>query len=146
MNLRQRKFVDEYIISGNATQSAINAGYSEKTARQQGQRLLSNVDIAKVIAERTERLFDEKAMSVKEALALSASIARGDPQHSYFKEIDKLTDEVTTETERLYTPSIEDRQRSIDHILKVNGAYLERSEVDVNSKVVFLDDVPDDDD
>lgn len=145
MNLRQRKFVDEYIISGNATQSAINAGYSEKTARQQGQRLLSNVDIAKVIAERTERLFDEKAMSVKEALALSASIARGDPQHSYFKEIDKLTDEVTTETERYYTPSIEDRQRSIDHILKVNGAYLERAEVDVTQQITFVEDVPEDD-
>lgn len=85
-------------------------------------------------------------MTVKEALALSASIARGEPQKSYFKETDKLLDEVTTETDRLYTPSIEDRQRSIDHILKVNGAYLDRQEIDLNASVTFVDDVPLDDD
>ena len=146
LNLRQSKFVDEYIISGNATQSAKNAGYSEKTAKSQGQRLLTNVDVSRAIKERTEALFDEKAMTVKEALALSASIARGEPQRSYFKEVDKLTDEVTVENERHYTPSVEDRQRSLDHILKVNGAYLDRKEVDLNAAVVFMDDVPSDDD
>ena len=46
MNERQRRFADEYIISGNATDAAIKAGYSEKTARSQGQRLLTKVDIS----------------------------------------------------------------------------------------------------
>ena len=32
LTLKQKKFADEYIISGNATQSAIKAGYSKKTA------------------------------------------------------------------------------------------------------------------
>lgn len=145
LNLRQKKFVDEYIITGNATQSAINAGYSEKTANAQGNRLLAKVSISQAIAERTEKLFESKAMTVQEALALSASIARGEPQKSYFKETDKLNDEVTKESERYYTPSIEDRQRSIDHILKVNGAYLERAEVDVTQQITFAEDVPEDD-
>src|SRR5699024_258000 len=100
----------------------------------------TNVDVSRAIKERTEALFDEKAMTVKEALALSASIARGEPQRSYFKEVDKLTDEVTVENERHYTPSVEDRQRSLDHILKVNGAYLDRKEVDLKAAVVFMDD------
>lgn len=34
---KQRRFIDEYIISGNATQAAIKAGYSKKTARKIGQ-------------------------------------------------------------------------------------------------------------
>ena len=42
---KQKKFVDEYLIDLNATQAAIRAGYSEKTARSIGQRLLTNVDI-----------------------------------------------------------------------------------------------------
>lgn len=46
---KQARFVEEYLIDTNATQAAIRAGYSAKTARSQGQRLLTNVDIARVI-------------------------------------------------------------------------------------------------
>jgi len=42
---RQAAFVAEYVKDGNATQSAIRAGYSEKTADVQGPRLLGNVGI-----------------------------------------------------------------------------------------------------
>jgi phage terminase small subunit len=56
---KQKCFVEEYLIDLNATQAAIRAGYSEKTARSQGQRMLTNVDIAAAIAraqgDRTER-------------------------------------------------------------------------------------------
>jgi phage terminase small subunit len=56
---KHERFVEEYLIDLNATQAAIRAGYSEKTAKSQGQRLLTNVDIARAIAraqgERTER-------------------------------------------------------------------------------------------
>lgn len=38
---KQKKFVEEYLIDLNATQSAIRAGYSPKTANEQGARLLS---------------------------------------------------------------------------------------------------------
>ena len=46
---KQQRFVDEYTIDSNATQAAIRAGYSERTARQQGARLVTNVDIAATI-------------------------------------------------------------------------------------------------
>lgn len=46
-------FIAEYLRTNNATKAAIAAGYSEKTARQQGSRLLSNVDIRAEI--QTER-------------------------------------------------------------------------------------------
>ena len=56
---RQDIFVDEYLIDLNATQAAIRAGYSVKTADQQGSRLLANVKvqskIAKEMAERSKR-------------------------------------------------------------------------------------------
>jgi phage terminase small subunit len=44
------RFVDAYIVSLNATSAAKEAGYSAKTAKSQGQRLLTNVDIAAAIA------------------------------------------------------------------------------------------------
>lgn len=48
---KQQRFVDEYLIDLNATQAAIRAGYSAKTACEQGARLLANVKVQGTIAE-----------------------------------------------------------------------------------------------
>ena len=46
---KQKKFADEYIISGNAYQSAINAGYSDNYAKAQSSKMLENVGIKSYI-------------------------------------------------------------------------------------------------
>ena len=55
----QKRFVQEYLIDLNATQAAIRAGYSKKTAQEQASRLLSKVkvqaDIQKAMKRRSER-------------------------------------------------------------------------------------------
>ncbi|RIQ64645.1 terminase small subunit, partial [Bordetella avium] len=51
LTAKQRRFVDEYLIDLNATQAAIRAGYSKKTARQIGEENLSKPDIAKAVQE-----------------------------------------------------------------------------------------------
>jgi len=48
---KQERFVAEYLIDLNATQAAIRAGYSEKTATEQGSRLLTNVKVQEAIAK-----------------------------------------------------------------------------------------------
>lgn len=69
---KQKRFVSEYLIDLNATQAAIRAGYSAKTAQQQGSRLLLNVVVQEElsrqqskVAERLEitkeRIVDELA-------------------------------------------------------------------------------------
>ncbi len=47
---RQENFCHAYIVAGNATKAAINAGYSERSARQQASRLLTNANIVERIA------------------------------------------------------------------------------------------------
>ena len=49
MTPKQERFVEEYLIDLNATQAAIRAGYSAKTAEQQGPRLLGNVGVQRAI-------------------------------------------------------------------------------------------------
>lgn len=49
---KQQRFVDEYLIDLNATQAAIRAGYSAKTADVQGSRMLGNVKVQQAIAEK----------------------------------------------------------------------------------------------
>jgi phage terminase small subunit len=48
---KRRRFVEEYRLDWNATQAAIRAGYSPKTAMQQGSRLLSFVEVQAALAE-----------------------------------------------------------------------------------------------
>ena len=54
LRLRQRRFVDEYLVDLNATQAAIRAGYSERTARFQAARLLTNANIQAAVTRRAE--------------------------------------------------------------------------------------------
>ena len=51
MTEKQQRFVDEYLIDLNATQAAIRAGYSVKTANEQGAQNLAKVSIQQAIAE-----------------------------------------------------------------------------------------------
>lgn len=52
---KQQRFCQEYLVDLNATKAAERAGYSMKTARSQGQRLLTNVDIQKTIQQAIEK-------------------------------------------------------------------------------------------
>jgi phage terminase small subunit len=54
VNERERRFVEHFMASGNATKAAVQAGYSKKTAGQIGYRLLRKVQIQRAIAERTQ--------------------------------------------------------------------------------------------
>jgi phage terminase small subunit len=74
LNDKQKLFVLEYLKDLNATQAAIRAGYSEKTARQQGARLLTNAVIEKQVeqakAARQEAVKIDAAYVLKQAVKL----------------------------------------------------------------------------
>ena len=71
---KQIAFIDAYIKSWNATQAAIEAGYSEKTARSIGSENLTKPDIS----EEIKRRIDELAVSSDEVLVRLGEHARGD--------------------------------------------------------------------
>jgi phage terminase small subunit len=58
---KQEAFCQQYLLDLNATQAAIRAGYSEKTAQEQGSRLLSNV----IVASRVRELMAGRAQRVQ---------------------------------------------------------------------------------
>ncbi|MGC2973731.1 terminase small subunit [Leuconostoc sp. DB-1] len=75
---KQQKFADEYIKTGNATQSAIEAGYSKKTAQVIGAENLSKPMVKSYIEERMAEIKSNRVMSYTEAVELLTSIARGE--------------------------------------------------------------------
>jgi phage terminase small subunit len=72
LTTKQRLFIEEYLDCLNAAEAARRAGYSEHTARQQGQRLLTNVDIAVAV----QAGLADRAMNAEEVLARLADHAR----------------------------------------------------------------------
>lgn len=75
---KQKRFCEEYVIDLNATQAAIRAGYSPRTARSQGQRLLTNVDIQNYISKLQKDIQERNKITVDECVSILAKIARHD--------------------------------------------------------------------
>lgn len=79
---KQKKFADNYIESGNATQSAIKAGYSKKTAKSVGSENLTKPDIKSYIEKKIKEIESHKIMDAKEAMELLTRIARGEEKET----------------------------------------------------------------
>ena len=62
---KQQAFISEYMIDLNATQAAIRAGYSPKTAMEQGYQLLHKTSVAEVIAEEQSKRAGKAGLSSK---------------------------------------------------------------------------------
>ena len=82
MTPKQKRFCDEYLIDTNATQAAIRAGYSEKTAYSIGQRLLKDVEVSAYIAERAEAINNKTIADATEVMQYLTSVLRGESKSS----------------------------------------------------------------
>lgn len=80
---KQQRFIDEYLVDLNATQAAIRAGYSERTAYSQGQRLLKNVEVSARIEElkktRADRLNLDAYWVLKRLMEISDRAMQQEP-------------------------------------------------------------------
>lgn len=76
-NKRHEKFCHEYIKDMNATQAAIRTGYSEKTAKMQGSRLMTNDDIKARVKELRDAYFNENIMTAQQVEYELTRIALG---------------------------------------------------------------------
>jgi len=79
LNQRQVAFINEYLIDLNATQAAIRAGYSEKTAGQIGHELLKKPEITEALAESRKKLAERAEISQDLVLKRWLEIANANP-------------------------------------------------------------------
>lgn len=77
LNHRQEMFIEHYLQTNNATQAAIAAGYSERSAANQARRMMINDEISARIAERTAAVMRTAKMQADEVLLRLADMARG---------------------------------------------------------------------
>lgn len=79
----QQRFVDEYLVDLNATQAAIRAGYSAKTAHVQGTRLLGIARVSEAVAEAQKEREQRTRITADRVLQELARIAFFDPRKAY---------------------------------------------------------------
>ncbi|MEN2765821.1 terminase small subunit [Ornithinibacillus xuwenensis] len=97
LTLKQQKFADEYIITGNIEKAAIKAGYSKSYARGNAHKLVANVSIKEYINERLEEIKTEKVADQQEVMEYLTAVMRGETQDEMLMIVG---DEIGTEVER----------------------------------------------
>lgn len=80
---KQKKFCDYYIETGNASEAARRAGYSEKTARTIGQQNLAKRAIKDYISERMNNQDRERVASADEVIAFYTAVMRGEVKDQF---------------------------------------------------------------
>lgn len=140
MTLKQQRFADEYIITGNATQAAIKAGYSKKTAKVIANENLTKPYIKKYIDERLEQIESEKIASQQEVLSYLSSVMRGEMTEQTLRSVGE-SGQVIAEID----VGAKDRIKAAELLGKRYKLWTDKSEVEVTGTVVFMneDDIQD---
>ena len=80
---KQKAFADYYLETGNATEAARRAGYSENSAKQIGTENLSKPSISQYIAERQKQVEDSRIADISEVLQFFTSVMRGEVKDQF---------------------------------------------------------------
>lgn len=80
---KQKRFIDYYIETGNATEAARRAGYSEKTAAETGYENLRKPNIKNYIDKRLKQLEDERIAKADEVLQYLTAVMRGEEKEKF---------------------------------------------------------------
>lgn len=136
LTIKQKKFADEYIISGNATQAAINAGYSEKTARKIGSENLTKPDIKSYIDERMKKLEEEAIADQAEVLKFLTRIMRDEEKEEVLVNIGNFEQEIQT-----MKVSAKDRIKAAELLGKRYGSWTDKVDLNSSEGVKIIDDI-----
>lgn len=132
LTLKQKRFADEYIITGNATESAVKAGYSKKYANTNASKLLQNTTIKKYIDERLEILDSEKIADQKEVLQYLSAVMRGEHKEKTLISIGEFGQEIVD-----IDVGAKDRLKAAELLGRRYKLFTDKVEMDVSSDITI---------
>lgn len=122
---KQKRFIDEYLVDLNATQAAIRAGYSEKTARYQASQNLTKLNIQAEIKRRQEALSEKLEYTADDWTIDVLELKNRSMEEIELKDEDGNV--VHTETKDPQTA-----HKCLDMLGKRLGLFVEKKQVEVN--------------
>ena len=146
LTIKQKKFADEYIATGNATQSAINAGYAPKAAYQTGAENLKKPQIRFYIDQRMQELEDQAIAKQEEVLKYLTAVMRGEHTEETLKGVGEGAQTITD-----IEVSAKDRIKAAELLGKRYGMWVDKKEVETNINATkkldkIIEQLSDDDD
>ena len=139
LTLKQKQFADEYIRTGNAYQSAINVGYSEKYAKARSHKMLENVGINQYIDDNLEIIQKESIAEADEIMRYLTRVLRAEEKEEILVYVGDGMQEIQT-----IRPSAKDRIKAAELLGKRYRMWTEKHEVEITTPI-FIDDVPEED-
>ncbi|KJE27341.1 terminase small subunit [Geobacillus kaustophilus] len=159
LNEKQKRFADEYLIDLNATQAAIRAGYSPRSAAEQASRLLKNAKVRAYIDERMAELSRRTGVNQERILRELARIAFVNAPDLINMEDATIREDATVDDMAAIASvrvkiiptengqgiereiRLADKIRALDLLGKRFAMWTERQQVDANFGVQIIDDV-----
>ena len=134
MTAKQKLFCDEYIISLNATQAAIKAGYSEKTARFIGTENLTKPNIQEYIEKRMAEKEAALIANQDEVLKYLTSVLRGESV-SEVVVVEGMGEGCSSARTMTKNPDEQERLKAAELLGKRYGLYTEKVEAAVDAEL-----------
>lgn len=135
LTIKQNKFADEYIKTGNAYQSALNAGYSESYSKGNVIKLLENVSVKAYIDERMKKLEEEAIADQAEVLKYLTRVLRDEEREEILVNVGNFEQEIQS-----MKVSTKDKIKAAELLGKRYGSWTDKQEVDINLPT-FIDDI-----
>lgn len=132
LSIKQKRFADEYIISGNATQSAIIAGYSKKYAATNTDKLLKNTNIKNYIDERLKELEDKAIAKQEEVLKYLTSVMRGEHEEEVLYGVGE-----GVQSTRHVEVGAKDRIKAAELLGKRYGTWTDKVDANINLPTII---------
>lgn len=129
MTPKQKRFADEYLVDTNATQAAIRAGYSVKTARQQADQLLSKLDIKTYIDEQLQKMQKSTIASAEEVMEYLTSVVRGESRSNEIV-VEGIGDGCSEAKLMKKPPSEKDRLKAAELLGKRYSLFTDKTQID----------------
>lgn len=160
MTKKQKRFVEEYLIDLNATQAAIRAGYSPKTANEQGAQNLAKLSIRdaidKAMAERSRRtgINQDRVLLELAKIAFLNPVDVIDPETAMVKAGASRDDTACISGVRIKTlstkegPIVErevkfcDKLKALELLGRHLGLFMDKVKIEGGVQVVLYDDIP----
>jgi phage terminase small subunit len=140
MTDKQMRFCDEYLIDLNATQAAVRAGYSKRTANRIGTENLSKPVIKEYIAARMAEKQSKLIADQDEVLKYLTSVLRGETQ-SEVVVVENIGDFRSEARTMQKAPDEKERLRAAELLGKRYSLFKENMDVKHTASVVIVDDL-----
>lgn len=136
LTIKQKKFADEYIETGNAYKSAINAGYSENYAKNATKFLLeNNGQISAYIDERMKKLEEEAIADQAEVLKYLTRVLRDEEREDVLVNVGNYEQEIQS-----MKVSAKDRIKAAELLGKRYGSWTDKVDMNVEMPTIISGD------